>query len=297
MNKLQILSRWIQEAKTITVLSGAGISTESGIPDFRSSKGIWTEDLSRQNILSLTYFHHHKEKFWKAFKEIFQIKLSGNYAPNDGHLFFADLEKQGKEVYIFTQNVDGLHQAAGSQKVYEVHGSIRKAYCTNCGEEYDLDYIRKYDIPKCQKTEVKYNVCNHFIPIPEHHNGFVECDICGTQYALQGIKEEEIRCKGKKSRLITCNHILKPDVVLFGEAIRYYQEAKQSAMNTELFMVVGSSLQVGPINQIPQFVPKYKRSVILNNEPTELDDCFELVIHRAIGETLRQVADLMKMNR
>jgi NAD-dependent deacetylase len=293
MDNHQLLAKWIQEANKITVLTGAGISTDSSIPDFRSLTGIWTYNLSRQQIMSLSYFNRHKEKFWIAFKNIFRIKLAGDYEPNFGHQFLANLESQGKDITIFTQNVDGLHQMAGSSKVYEVHGSMKVAYCTNCGEDYDLDYIRKHEIPTCRKIEIKENVCNHYIPISNHPFNYVDCTECGTRYDLRGITKEAIRCKGKKKREVRCNHILKPDVVLFQDSIRYFQEAKRSASQSDLFLVLGTSLEVAPINEIPMFFPSYKKSVLINQESTKLDSCFQMVINDSISDTFREVGKLL----
>ncbi|WPS85632.1 NAD-dependent deacylase (plasmid) [Brevibacillus halotolerans] len=293
MDLIQTLADWIRQANKITILSGAGISTESGIPDFRSSNGVWTCDLSRQELMSLSYFNRHRERFWTAYKDIFHIKLAGNFQPNHGHIFLYELEKQGKDISIFTQNVDGLHQLSGSTKVFEVHGSMRAAYCTHCGEEYDLDYIRSQEIPMCKKIEEKENVCNNYIPIFQHPFNYRDCTECGTRHEIHQIQAEGIRCKGKKKRQVKCNHILKPDVVLFGDSIRYYQEAKRIATQSDLFLVLGTSLQVGPINEIPMFYPKYKNSVIINHDETEFDSYFKLVIHGSISETFQKVSKLL----
>ncbi|ADO59759.2 SIR2 family NAD-dependent protein deacylase [Paenibacillus polymyxa] len=289
MENLNTLVTWIQQAKKITVLSGAGISTDSGIPDFRSSAGVWTNDTSRQYIMSLSYFNRHRREFWAAYKDIFKIKLAGDFKPNYGHQFLAELETEGKMIDIFTQNVDGLHQLAGSKKVYEVHGSMRIAHCTNCGETYDLEYMRSEAVPTCRKVKHKENVCNHYIPIPDRSLQHVVCQECGTRYDIHGATSDAIRCKGKKKREMICNHVLKPDVVLFQDSIRYFQEAKRSAMQSDLLLVVGSSLQVGPINEIPQLFPTYKNSVLINKEPTNLDHCFKMVIHGSISQTFQQL--------
>lgn len=104
----------LHEAQRIVVLTGAGMSTESGIPDFRSAGGIWTEDASRMEAMSLDYFSSHPRLFWPKFKELFQMKMSGSFESNEGHLLLAELEKQGKQVDIFTQNIDGLHKKRGT---------------------------------------------------------------------------------------------------------------------------------------------------------------------------------------
>ncbi len=112
MNKAKVAAQResVAQASHITVLSGAGMSTESGIPDFRSTGGVWTEDTSRMEAMSGSYFLSHPHQFWPKFKELFQMKMSGEYEPNAGHYFLANLEKQGKHVDIFTQNIDGLQK-------------------------------------------------------------------------------------------------------------------------------------------------------------------------------------------
>lgn len=297
MEKNRQLAEWIQGAKKITVLSGAGCSTESGIPDFRSSTGIWTFEtygMSRQQLMHVSYFQRQPEKFWTAYKDIFELKLTNTFEPNIGHQFLANLEREGKDVSIYTQNVDGLHQKAGSQRVFEVHGSMRKAECTDCGELYDLEYINVHEVPTCNRTIHKKNVCNQYIPIKDHPANYIDCEGCKTRHWLQDIEGDAIRCKGHKERDIECRGVLKPDVVLFGDSIRYYQEAKKSLLQSDLFLVLGTSLQVGPINEIPYFIPKYKcKSVIINRDPTELDSYFDMTIHESIGETFRSVEKLL----
>ena len=107
--KVAVLKEKLTQSSHIMVLSGAGMSTESGIPDFRSTGGLWTEDTSRMEAMSRSYFLSNPHQFWPKFKELFQMKMSGAYEPNSGHTFLANLEKQGKHVDIFTQNIDGLH--------------------------------------------------------------------------------------------------------------------------------------------------------------------------------------------
>lgn len=297
MDQIEKLAEWIKDSKKITVLSGAGISTESGIPDFRSATGVWSGQGVRQRVMSLRYFNNHREKFWGAYKDIFQIKLSKGLKPNFGHQFLANLEQGGKDIRIYTQNVDGLHQASGSRRVYEVHGSMRMAFCTSCGEEYDLDFIRANHVPRCKHDVEKNNVCNTYIPIANHPFNYVDCEGCNTRHEIRDVTKDGIRCKGIKKRVKPCRQILKPDVVLFGDGIRYYQEARLSAKESDLFIVLGSSLQVGPINEVPLAVSMWKtKTVIINQEETLLDNCFELVIRDSIGDVFRRVAEQMDVS-
>ncbi|MCG9479894.1 MAG: Sir2 family NAD-dependent protein deacetylase [Actinomycetia bacterium] len=150
MEKADQIAKRIINSKKVSVLTGAGISTESGIPDFRSPKGIWhkfsPELLSRQTL------ENNPDKFYREglnlLKEINGVK---NKKPNRAHYLLAELERQGKVSTIITQNIDGLHQQAGSRKVLEVHGNLRQAYCMKCSCRYGFDYlmdlIRKKHIP------------------------------------------------------------------------------------------------------------------------------------------------------
>ena len=111
---LDTLAGWLASARHVAVLTGAGMSTESGIPDFRSYQGRYTQNASLADVLSIDYFLHNPAAFWEAFKEIFELKLTGDKQPNAGHRFLAWLAAQGKTVSVLTQNIDGLHQRAGN---------------------------------------------------------------------------------------------------------------------------------------------------------------------------------------
>ncbi|MFS2247034.1 NAD-dependent protein deacylase [Bacillus sp. A31] len=161
--KVAALSEKLTQASHIMVLSGAGMSTESGIPDFRSTGGLWTEDTARMEAMSRSYFLSHPQQFWPKFKELFQMKMSGEYEPNSGHTFLASLEKQGKHVDIFTQNIDGLHKKAGSQHVYELHGSIQTATCSSCHATYELPYLLQEEVPVCLKVSSDGRTCGRVL--------------------------------------------------------------------------------------------------------------------------------------
>lgn len=143
------LSDAIKEAKSIVFFTGAGMSTASGIPDFRSSSGLYNKyetSISPEVILSHTYFINHTSDFYKFYKS---KMIYENAKPNSGHLYISELEKT-KDVSVVTQNIDGLHQAAGSKKVYELHGSIHRNYCMKCHKFHPLsDVINSKDIPIC----------------------------------------------------------------------------------------------------------------------------------------------------
>ena len=140
----------IKESNNIVFFGGAGVSTESGIPDFRSKDGLYNQkyDYPPEEILSHTFFMNKTEDFYKFYKD----KLNSlKYEPNVTHIKLAELEKAGKLKAVVTQNIDGLHQKAGSKTVYELHGSVLRNYCMKCHKFYDAEYVFKSDgIPKCE---------------------------------------------------------------------------------------------------------------------------------------------------
>lgn len=152
-NKIEQLSKILKESNNIVFFGGAGMSTESGIPDFRSSNGLWNEKLkinfTPEQLVSHSFFVRYPEEFFEFYKS----KLIYPEAkPNAGHLALAELEKMGKLKAIVTQNIDGLHQMAGSKNVFELHGSVHRNYCTKCNEFYDADFImNSKGIPTCRK--------------------------------------------------------------------------------------------------------------------------------------------------
>ena len=138
-------------ATNIVFFGGAGVSTESGIPDFRSVDGLYHQkyDYPPETILSHTFWERNPEEFYRFYRDKLIVKGA---KPNAAHLRLAKLEKQGKLKAVVTQNIDGLHQAAGSKTVYELHGSTLRNYCTRCGAFYDVDYIaNSTGVPRCEK--------------------------------------------------------------------------------------------------------------------------------------------------
>lgn len=141
----------VEASDNIVFFGGAGVSTESGIPDFRSKDGLYSQkyDYPPEEILSHTFFVHKTEEFYKFYRD----KLNSlKYRPNITHIKLAELEKAGKLKAVITQNIDGLHQKAGSQNVLELHGSVLRNYCVKCGKFYDAQTVFDSDdkIPKCE---------------------------------------------------------------------------------------------------------------------------------------------------
>ncbi|WP_036665619.1 NAD-dependent protein deacylase [Paludibacterium yongneupense] len=242
-SELDALATRLRGAKHIAVLSGAGMSTESGIPDFRSANGLWARDMSLPEVVSIAYFRRNPVAFWQAFKDIFRIKLAGGYQPNAGHRFLAWLEQAGHRVSVLTQNIDGLHARAGSREVIELHGSLLSAHCLACGGSLGFEAIVEQDVPVC----------------PD------------------------------------CAAVVKPDVVLYGEAVPAIEEAFGLALSADILLVLGSSLEVGPVNLIPLECARAGIPVaIINLSATGFDALFDIVIRDGIGSSCQRLQALLE---
>ena len=172
MDSIDQLVKYIKNSKNIVFFGGAGVSVESGIPDFRSADGIYNQKSKLQyrpeDIISHSFFMEHTDLFYEFYKK---KMCYPNAKPNAAHKYFADLEKKGKNVTVVTQNIDGLHQAAGSNRVYELHGSIHRNYCERCGRLFGLQYVLNADgVPMCDKCKgmIKPDVVLYEEPLDEN---------------------------------------------------------------------------------------------------------------------------------
>lgn len=148
-DKINLFNELVEKSNNIVFFGGAGVSTESGIPDFRSRDGLYNQQYKYppETILSHSFFVNNTEEFYTFYKNKMNCL---KYEPNVTHIKLAELETRGKLKAIVTQNIDGLHQKAGSKKVYELHGSVHRNYCTRCGKFYDADYIFSSNgVPTC----------------------------------------------------------------------------------------------------------------------------------------------------
>lgn len=174
-NTWKVLSEIIEESQSVVVFGGAGMSTESGIPDFRSEAGLYRANeefgKSPEEMISHSFFMREPENFFKYYKN---NMLYPNAQPNKAHVAIAKLEKEGKLKAVVTQNIDGLHQKAGSKTVYELHGSMLRNNCIKCGNFYDLEYIM--DTANCKGS----------IPICSNCGGIVKPDVTLYEEALDG---------------------------------------------------------------------------------------------------------------
>jgi len=152
--KAELFAEYIEQSKYIVFLGGAGVSTESGIPDFRSASGLYNQDgegegVPPEVILSKTYFYENTENFYKFYKT---KMLYSDAEPNDAHIILAKLEQKGKLKAVVTQNIDALHQKAGSKNVIELHGTVKNNYCLQCRKNFGLDYITgSAGVPYCDE--------------------------------------------------------------------------------------------------------------------------------------------------
>ena len=241
---IEELAGLLQNSENIVVLTGAGMSTESGIPDFRSDSGLWQDDELMQ-AMSLNYLRYFPERFWPKFKHVFLRPEYLQAQPNSGHLALAELEGMGKRIQVFTQNVDGLHGVAGNTQVFELHGNLGKAKCPVCHTPYVLDHILATDVP---------------------------------------------RCTWENQKGALCGHVLDPDTVLFGQDVRHYGRAQLAIAKADLMLVLGTSLTVDPVAELPHFAIEQTRVqlVIVNLEPTYCDKWARLVIRGKVAEVVSQ---------
>ncbi|MFX0001083.1 MAG: NAD-dependent protein deacylase [Candidatus Hodarchaeota archaeon] len=240
INKAAVL---LLNSKNAVVLTGAGISTESGIPDFRGESGIW-EKYKPEIYGDIQSFLKDPSKFWEMAEDIAPTLF--NAEPNPGHYAIARLEKLNIIKAIITQNVDELHQKAGSIIVYEVHGNINRFTCLGCRASYN--------------------------------------------------KEQLLR-KIKKEKVPACNYCaapLKPSVVLFGENLPNFEKymSIDLAKKTDIMLIAGSSLTVSPICDLPLYTLREGgKLIIVNEEPTYLDERAEIVINNKTGTVLPLIVE------
>lgn len=240
---MQALAELIRQNQPCVVLTGAGVSTESGIPDFRSAGGIWAQ-YDPMEYATIQAFRRDPVKVWEFYARRFEVLLHAQ--PNPAHRALAALERAGYVEAVVTQNIDRLHELAGSRDVVEVHGSIRTSSCLACGRREPFDEV----------VRLLENA-----PAP----------VCAT-----------------------CGSILKPDVVMFGELlpVAAIDRATELAENAGLLLVVGSSLGVYPVADLPRRTLEAGGTLaIVNRDRTPFDTAAAVTIHAAAGETLTAVLE------
>jgi NAD-dependent protein deacetylase/lipoamidase len=235
------LAQLIRENQPAVALTGAGVSTESGIPDFRSPTGIWAE-FDPLEYGSLGAFRADPAKVWRFYAPRFSMLTDAE--PNAAHAALAELERMGLLHTVVTQNIDLLHERAGSGEVVEVHGSIRTSTCPGCGTRYPLAEV---------------------VELLERGDGAPQCPGCSA--------------------------LLKPDVVFFDEALpeESIDRAYELAAAARLLLVVGSSLEVWPVAELPLVTLRSGGKVaVVNDGPTSIDAEATLKLGGKAGEVLRE---------
>lgn len=258
MSKIDILRQWVDESRRIVAFTGAGASTESGIKDFRSKDGLYSEkwrpngnnstesgipdfrsvdglynqkfDYPPEQIISHSFYQADPSYFFRFYRE---KMLPLGFEPNITHLKLAQWEAEGKLLGVVTQNIDGLHQKAGSKKVYELHGSVLRNYCTRCRKFYPAKFIKNHpDVPRCD-----------------------------------------------------CGGIVKPDVVLYEESLDSgtIEGAVSAIAGADLLIVAGTSLTVYPAAGLINYY-RGSRMVLINRDATPYDNQADLVFHNSLGE-------------
>jgi NAD-dependent deacetylase len=239
---------WIDAAESVVVLTGAGISTDSGIPDFRGPQGVWTKNPGAEKLATLQNYVAEpdvRKRAWRSRLESPAWKAE----PNAGHRALVTLERRGKLDTLITQNIDGLHQAAGSSpaRVVEIHGTMREVVCLDCGERAPMER------------------------------------------ALARVRagEEDPPCR-------SCGGILKSATISFGQSLvqEDLRRAERAAARCDLMLAVGTKLSVFPIAGV---VPVAKRAgarvVIVNAEPTEMDELADAVLRGSISQLLPPIVE------
>lgn len=243
MDKTEELRKIIEESSNIVFFGGAGVSTESGVPDFRSEEGLYRAmnayGRSPEEMLSHTFFINNTEEFYDYYKNHL---IYTDVKPNKAHLALAELERQGKLKAVVTQNIDGLHQQAGSRNVFELHGTVLRNFCMDCGAQYDLEYIL-----------------------------------------------DEKNCRGHVPCCSRCGGTVKPDVVLYEEALDQAQimGAVKAISECDTLIVGGTSLVVYPAAGLIEYF-RGKNLVLINKSRTQYDSRADLVINHGIGQVLEE---------
>lgn len=254
----EIASAWNAAAVPI-VFTGAGMSTESGLPDFRSKQGLWKQ--RPESLATLAAMSQTPDEFYFFYQ--WRIQKLWEVEPNAGHLALVLLETEGRLKHLITQNVDGLHHRAGSIHVSELHGTLKTVSCLKCRNHFESRQL----LPKREGWEGDYQNGNY------HHGTECQCP----------------QCEGG----------LRPDVVFFGESLPedVWNTSREWSCKADLFVVIGSSLSVSPANYLPQMAVECgAKLLIINQEATPLDQVATWRLWDKAAEALPVIAAAMKYN-
>lgn len=243
MTPIDQVAGWLRSARSTVALTGAGVSTESGIPDFRGPDGIWTRDPAAERLSNIGYYVADpaiRRESWRRRVE----HPAWDATPNDAHRALAALEAAGRLTLLVTQNIDGLHLAAGTspERLVEIHGSIRDSACLACGDRR---------------------------PMAE---------------TLARVRDGD-----PDPACLECGGILKSATISFGQNLdpMLLARAQEAAAACDLFLAIGTSLSVYPVARLPELALEYgARLVIINAEPTHLDERADVVLHGSAASVL-----------
>ncbi len=249
--RLDEIADWIAGAERVVALTGAGMSTESGIPDFRGPQGLWTRDPAAERRATIEAWVHDaalRVEAWRFRADNRHVR----FEPNDAHHALAELQRLGRLDLVVTQNVDGLHQDAGAHRdrVVEVHGSVRDVVCLDCGDRQPmapvLDRVMAGDVdPRCER----------------------------------------------------CGGLLKSATISFGQSLvdEDLARARDAAMSADVLLALGTSLTVYPVAWLPMMARREgARVVILNGQPTEMDDLAHVAMVARLGDVLPSLVDRVR---
>lgn len=244
--RIDKLNELIAESRHIVFFTGAGISTGSGIPDFRSEDGLYTTSVEAnpEYMLSHTCLKMEPERFFAYLRNYMDFR---GYEPNIAHQKISELQRT-RTVSVITQNIDGLHEKAGSEVVDAIHGTMSRFYCPSCLHD----------------TYAPEDVLDGNF---DNENGVPKCPLCGGEY------------------------VIRPDITLYEEGLPggAWMNAQHHAGAADLFIVVGTSLQVSPANFLPRIFGNNEKLVIVNREPTPMDNRAGLIFHEDIGEVFDKI--------
>jgi NAD-dependent protein deacetylase/lipoamidase len=245
-DRIDLVRRWVSASTRIVALTGAGISTESGVPDFRGPQGVWTKNPKAEKLSNIHYYMSDPEVRKLAWQQRL-VHPAWHALPNAGHRALAELERTGRLHALITQNIDGLHQRAGNSpdKVIEVHGTVHEVVCMSCG----------------------------------------------TRLLMQAVLAR-VRAGEEDPPCTDCGGILKSATISFGQQLvpEVIERAMQAAAEADLFLAIGSTLQVYPVaGAVPRAKAAGARVVILNAEPTPFDNVADIVILQRIGDVLPEL--------
>ena len=237
-DEIKRLQEILDESSNVVFFGGAGVSTESGIPDFRSVDGLYHQqwDYPPETILSHSFFMRKPEEFYRFYRA---KMLCDTARPNEAHKKLTELEKSGKLKAVITQNIDNLHQMAGSRRVLELHGSVHRNHCMKCGAFYGFDHMKNSQgVPRCEK----------------------------------------------------CGGIIKPDVVLYEEALdsQVLSESVEAISQAQTLIIGGTSLSVYPAASLLDYF-RGAHLVVINRDKTPRDRIAELVINQPIGQVFGEI--------